>query len=160
MPGKSDLAKLNCSLARAMNLVGDWWTLLIVRDAFLGAERFGEFQASLGIARNILAKRLDNLTRASILVREGAPRRPLYRLTEKGKALLPALVALQQWGDAWVSAEGPPIIVTDVAGRPVDPVELRSKGAIVDAAVARFVAGPGATPRTRAYLATLAERRG
>lgn len=156
MPGKSDLAKLNCSLARAMNLVGDWWTLLILRDAFFGAERFGEFQASLGVARNILAKRLDGLVRASILLREGPSRRPRYRLTDKGRALLPALVALQQWGDVWASADGAPVIVTDAQGGPIEPVELRSARGRVDAANVRFRPGPGATARTRAFMAALA----
>jgi DNA-binding HxlR family transcriptional regulator len=156
MPGKSDLAKLNCSLARAMNLVGDWWTLLILRDAFFGAQRFGEFQASLGVARNILSKRLDGLVRASILLREGPPRRPRYTLTDKGRALLPALVALQQWGDDWASEGGAPVIVTDEQGGPLEPVELRSSRGRVDAANVRFVPGPGATARTRAFMAALA----
>ena len=93
-----------------MNLVGDWWTLLILRDAFFGAQRFGEFQASLGVARNILANRLDGLVRSSILARQGSPRRPRYTLTDKGRALLPALVALQQWGDAWASVNGAPVL--------------------------------------------------
>ena len=61
MPGKTDLSELNCSLARTLEVVGDWWTLLIVRDAFLGVRRFGDFQKSLGIAKNILAARLSLL---------------------------------------------------------------------------------------------------
>ena len=153
MPAKSDLAQLNCSLAKALSLVGDWWTLLIVRDAFFGASRFGEFQASLGIARNILASRLDRLVEAGVLRRGGAPHRPLYKLTEKGRGLLPALVALQQWGDAWTADAGAPIVVTDAEGCAVEPVALRSAGGPVDASNVRFLAGPGATPRTRAFLA-------
>jgi DNA-binding HxlR family transcriptional regulator len=142
-----------------MNLVGDWWTLLILRDAFFGAQRFGEFQASLGVARNILANRLDGLVRSSILARQGPPRRPRYTLTDKGRALLPALVALQQWGDAWASPNGAPILVTDEAGAVLQPVELKSRRGPVDATNVRFVAGPDATARTRALLAAVAGER-
>ena len=96
MPGKTDLSRLNCSLARALGAVGDWWTLLIVRDAMFGVKRFSDFQHSLGIARNILSSRLARLIEADILARHGTEARPLYVLTAKGRALLPALVALMQ----------------------------------------------------------------
>jgi DNA-binding HxlR family transcriptional regulator len=155
MPGKSNLAELNCSLAKAMNEVGDWWTLLIVRDAFFGVARFGQFQKSLGIARNILADRLERLVAARILRREGTRRRPIYRLTDKGRALLPALVALLQWGDAWTSASRPPVLVTDPFGNALAPIELRSQYMKVDVGGVRFVAGPGASARTRAFMAAL-----
>src|ERR1700733_3178782 len=126
MPGKTDLSQLNCSLARTLEVVGDWWTLLIVRDAFLGVRRFGDFQKSLGIAKNILAERLDRLAETGLLERGGSERRPAYQLTDRGRALLPAMVALMQWGDRWASANKPPVIVTDAKGRPVSPVHLRS----------------------------------
>ena len=77
MPGKTDLSKLNCSLARTLEVVGDWWTLLIIRDAFLGVRRFGDFQRSLGIAKNILATRLERLTVNDILMRGGSEKRPV-----------------------------------------------------------------------------------
>jgi DNA-binding HxlR family transcriptional regulator len=158
MPAKTDLAQLNCSLARALGVVGDWWTLLIVRDAFIGARRFGEFQSSLGIARNILADRLDGLVEQGVVAREGAPKRPRYRLTDKGRALLPVLAALMQWGDAWASGGSPPVIITDEEGRPALPIEARSRDHMLDARSVRFAAGPGANARTRAFLDRFARR--
>ena len=89
MPGKTDLSELNCSLARTLEIVGDWWTLLIIRDAFLGVRRFGDFQRSLGIAKNILATRLERLCEGGILERGGPERRPLYQLTERGAGWCP-----------------------------------------------------------------------
>jgi DNA-binding HxlR family transcriptional regulator len=155
MPGKTDLSKLNCSLARTLEVVGDWWTLLIVRDAFLGVRRFGDFQRSLGIAKNILATRLERLAVNDILKRGGSEKRPVYRLTERGHALLPAMIALMQWGDTWLSAERPPVLVTDEKGRPVSPLHLKSGGDDVNAETVRFHPGPGATARTRAFFGEL-----
>jgi DNA-binding HxlR family transcriptional regulator len=152
MPGKTDLSELNCSLARALEVVGDWWTLLIVRDAFLGVRRFGDFQRSLGIAKNILAARLDHLLASGILARGGTEKRPVYQLTERGRALLPAMVALMQWGDQWVSADKPPVLVTDAKGRAVASVRLKGVDGDVGAETVRFHPGPGATARTRAFL--------
>lgn len=155
MPGKTDLSELNCSLARTLEVVGDWWTLLIVRDAFLGVRRFGDFQRSLGIAKNILAARLERLAANDILRRDGSENRPVYHLTERGRALLPAMVALMQWGDRWVSANKPPVLVTDARGRPLAPVQLKSDGNEVSAQTVRFHPGPGATARTRAFFSEL-----
>jgi DNA-binding HxlR family transcriptional regulator len=151
VPRKTDLATFNCSLARALNDVGDWWTLLIIRDAFLGAQRFSEFQRSLGMARNTLSDRLERLCAAGVLLRSGAPARPLYRLTEKGRALAPALVALQQWGDQFTSEGRPPVVVTDQCGRPLPRAKLVDcDGAEVDLQDLHFWPGPGADERTRA----------
>ena len=155
MPGKTDLSNLNCSLARTLEVVGDWWTLLIVRDAFLGVRRFGDFQNSLGIAKNILAARLERLAANGILERGGSEKRPVYQLTDRGRALLPAMVALMQWGDKWVSANKPPVIVTDAKGRPVSPVRLKSRDDEVSAETVRFHPGPGATARTSAFFSAL-----
>jgi DNA-binding HxlR family transcriptional regulator len=155
MPGKTDLSELNCSLARTLGVVGDWWTLLIVRDAFLGVRRFGDFRSSLGIAKNILAARLERLAANGILKRGGSERRPAYQLTDRGRALLPAMVALMQWGDMWVSGSKPPIIVTDEKGRPVAPVKLKSGSDEVSVETVRFHPGPGATARTRAFFREL-----
>jgi DNA-binding HxlR family transcriptional regulator len=152
MPGKTDLSELNCSLARTLEVVGDWWTLLIVRDAFLGVRRFGDFQKSLGIAKNILAVRLERLAANGVLERDGPERRPTYQLTDRGRALLPAMVALMQWGDRWVSANKPPVMVTDDKGQPVAAVKLKSSGGDVTAQTVRFHPGPGATARTRAFF--------
>jgi len=160
MPGKTDLSELNCSLARTLEVVGDWWTLLIVRDAFLGVCRFGDFQKSLGIAKNILSARLERLVANGIVERDGPAKRPLYRLTERGRALLPAMVALMQWGDKWVSADQPPVLVTDENGRQVTSVRLQSAAGDVGADAVRFRLGPGATTRTRAFFEELSRSGG
>jgi len=100
---------MSCSVAASLEEVGDWWTLLIVRDALLGLRRFEDFQGSLGIARNILSNRLERLVRSGILERrayqEHPPRRE-YRLTEKGRDLLPVIVTLTHWGDRWLWPPG------------------------------------------------------
>ncbi|MBO0763632.1 MAG: helix-turn-helix transcriptional regulator [Hyphomicrobiaceae bacterium] len=153
MPGKTDLSRLNCSLARALGSVGDWWTLLIVREAFFGSTRFGEFHASLGIARNILAQRLNALVADGIMGREGTPERPRYVLTDKGGDLLPALVALMQWGDKWQSSGRPPVILTDQAGRTLPRVRVNTRdGKAVTPGILGFRAGPGANEATRRFV--------
>src|SRR6266542_3978863 len=94
----------NCSIARALELVGERWTLLIVRDAFLGLRRFEQFQESLGIARNVLTDRLNRLVEEGILERvrySERPERYEYRLTRKGRELNLALAGLRQWGDTY-----------------------------------------------------------
>ena len=100
---------MSCSVAASLEEVGDWWTLLIVRDALLGLRRFEDFQGSLGIARNILSNRLERLVRSGILERrayQDHPPRREYRLTEKGRDLLPVIVTLMQWGDRWLWPPG------------------------------------------------------
>jgi DNA-binding HxlR family transcriptional regulator len=102
-----------CSIARALDVVGERWSLLIVRDAlFAGVTRFGDFQHNLGIATNVLAARLDAFVTAGIMERHVYSPRPAqheYLLTEKGRDLGPALIALTAWGDRWASPDGPPI---------------------------------------------------
>jgi DNA-binding HxlR family transcriptional regulator len=96
-----------CSVAMTLEIVGERWTWLIVRDAFLGITRFNEFQASLGIARNVLSDRLGRLVDEGIFERVRYNERPLryeYRLTEKGRELFVALNALRQWGDKYLSS--------------------------------------------------------
>ncbi|KAA6224005.1 transcriptional regulator [Streptomyces albofaciens JCM 4342] len=91
-----------CPVARSVNAIGDWWSLLIVRDAFDGSRRFGEFRRSLGIAKNILAARLRALEQAGVLRGVPAPDGGAHReyvLTDKGRALFPVIVALRQWGE-------------------------------------------------------------
>lgn len=106
---RASFADMNCSIARSLEIVGEWWTPLILRDAFLGVTRFDEFQERLGIARNVLATRLDRLVEAGVMERrsyEEARRRYDYVLTPKGRALWPVLEALRQWGDEWVLGPG------------------------------------------------------
>ena len=101
MPGKSDISKLNCSMAGALSIVGDWWSLLIVRDALRGASRFSEFERSLGVAKNILTARLRKLVAAGILTTApaaGGSAYTEYVLTPKGKELRPVIRSLWKWG--------------------------------------------------------------
>jgi DNA-binding HxlR family transcriptional regulator len=111
----NDYRELNCSIARALELVGERWTLLVLRDVFLGIRRFDALRESLGIARNVLAARLDRLVTEGILEKAPYQERPLrheYRLTAKGLDLWPVVVELLQWGDRHLaSSEGPPIVL-------------------------------------------------
>lgn len=154
-----------CSIARTLDLVGDWWTLLIVREAFLGVRHFADFRDHLGIARNILADRLRKLVANGIFSAEPktAPGRGYeYRLTEKGRDLWAVLTALRLWGDKWIYGSGKePLIVRDrdggaavrqllpagADGRPLDPRRL----------VAR--PGPGTSPDVAARYRTSATKR-
>jgi DNA-binding HxlR family transcriptional regulator len=104
----------NCSIARSLELIGERWTLLIVRDAFLGIRRFDEFQENLGLSRGVLAGRLNRLVEAGILERriyQERPERYEYRLTEKGRDLWPVTIGLLRWGDRYFAENGPPRLV-------------------------------------------------
>ena len=106
---------MRCSVARALSAVGDRWTVLILREAFLGVKRFELFRERLSIARNILTSRLQELVREGILEKtryQEKPERFEYRLTEKGIGLYPVLVTLMAWGDRWMCDEmGPPMLL-------------------------------------------------
>lgn len=122
---------MDCSIAQTLEIVGEWWTLLIVRDAFLGVRRFDVFQARLGIARNVLTNRLDRLVEHGVLMRVPYQDRPVrheYRLTDKGQDLFHLLTAMRQWGDKWaVPAGGPPLqLVHDGCGQLADAVPVCS----------------------------------
>jgi DNA-binding HxlR family transcriptional regulator len=108
------LAEEPCSLARALAVIGDRWTMLVLREAFLRTRRFDDFQARLGIARRVLAERLAHLVEEGVLTRTQYQERPPryeYRLTDKGLGLYPALLALVHWGDAhYAGAAGPPLL--------------------------------------------------
>ncbi len=104
MPTRKSLEHLHCSVANTAELIGDRWTVLILRDAFLGVRRFDDFQKDLGIARNVLTERLTVLVEAEILTTrqyEDRPPRFEYLLTEKGLDLYDVLVAMWRWGDRW-----------------------------------------------------------
>jgi DNA-binding HxlR family transcriptional regulator len=121
----------SCPVARPLDAIGDWWSLLIVRDAFDGLRRFGEFQKSLGLAKNILASRLRNLVDHGILELAPASDGSAYQeyvLTAKGSALFPLLVALRQWGEEFFFAPGEAHVrLVDLKnGRPVRKLELRA----------------------------------
>lgn len=95
-----------CPVARALDVVGDWWTLLIIRDAFAGVTRFGDFQKHLGVAKNILATRLKDMVEQGLLQTSEVGARSEYQLTDKGRALMPVLVTLAQWGQTFTEPEG------------------------------------------------------
>lgn len=120
---KSDHQKAlltECALPAALEAVGERWSFLILRAAFNGLHHFEEFQSTLGIARNILSSRLARLVENEILTREPDPtdrRKVAYRLTPKGRELLPALVALRQWGERWVSGVPSNPVLVDRASR-------------------------------------------
>ncbi|MGW3090226.1 winged helix-turn-helix transcriptional regulator [Streptomyces sp. NPDC001108] len=109
MPQRTSLADADCAIAQALDVVGDWWTLLIVRDTARGVHRFDALQEELGVSRKVLTERLRLLVDAGVLAREPYQDRPPryeYRLTPRGRALLPVLIALQDWGDTWLLGEG------------------------------------------------------
>jgi DNA-binding HxlR family transcriptional regulator len=104
----SDYPDQSCSLARSLEVVGQRWTLLIIRDAFYGVRRFDDFAAHLKIPRAVLSERLKSLTEAGLLERvTGSTGRGEYQLSDKGTALWPAVRALLAWGDAYYAPEGP-----------------------------------------------------
>ena len=105
---------MHCSVAQCLEVVGEWWSLLIVRDAFLGCTRFDQFQERLGISRNILHQRLARLVEAGILEKVAYSEHPPrydYRLTAKGRDLWPVLTTMRQWGDKHAAPNGPPLQV-------------------------------------------------
>src|ERR1700730_847317 len=122
----TSLAEWNCSIARTLDVVGEWWTPLIVRDALRGTTRFDDFHASLGMARSVLTARLRKLTEQGILERHAYsehPPRYEYHLTDKGLALFPVIAALLRWGDDWApTPDGPPVVfVHDTCGNITQP---------------------------------------
>ena len=110
----AELAEQRCSVARSVAVIGDRWTLMLLRDCFLGIRRFEDFERRLGISRSIIADRLKILTDEGVLRREVYQERPVrheYRLTDKGVALGPVMLAIVHWGDThYAGAEGPPLI--------------------------------------------------
>ncbi|MGF6767947.1 DNA-binding HxlR family transcriptional regulator [Paraburkholderia sp. GAS199] len=158
------LTGTNCSIARALDEVGEWWTLLIVRECAQGTTRFDEFQSELGIARNVLTARLERLVELEIIERFPLAERANtfgYRLTEKGTELFPVLVALMQWGDKWLTPNGKARIamVDDATGSPVDPLTVRSgKGKALTFRDIRYVPGPGATETTEVVIESRNQR--
>ncbi|NWH09365.1 MAG: helix-turn-helix transcriptional regulator [Alphaproteobacteria bacterium] len=153
-----ELETANCSLARAMAVIGDRWTLLILRDAFMRVRRFEEFQESLGIARRVLTERLALLVDEGVLERrayQARPPRHEYRLTQKGLDLYPALCALVHWGDAYYAgADGPPVLHRHKACGHDFRARLTCShcGGLVEARDVVAHAGPGASPETRRRL--------
>jgi DNA-binding HxlR family transcriptional regulator len=149
---RKSFAEMDCSVAQCLELVGEWWSLLIIRDAFFGVTRFDDFQRSLGISRNVLHQRLDRLVEAGVLVKvpySERPPRSEYRLTDKGRDLWPVLTAMRQWGDRYAAPNGPPLqLVHKGCGAKMDVAyTCASCGAPVTARDVVAVTGPGRAPR-------------
>ena len=143
---KRDYDGQDCSIARALEVLGERWTLLIVRDAFLGLRRFEEFQASLGIARNVLTDRLNRLVEEGILERvrySERPERYEYRLTSKGRDLQIALAGLRQWGDKYLSEKAPRLLRRKVDRKPVVAAFVPKGATVLRADEVESVPGPG-----------------
>jgi DNA-binding HxlR family transcriptional regulator len=148
----------NCSVARSLEILGDWWTLLVVREAFLGTRRFADFEANLDISKNVLTQRLEHLTTHGVLEKVDAgvhgPRFE-YQLTPMGKDLATVMTALRQWGDRWIFGPGhEPLLVTDRrTGRPIPPVRILGEdGHPLRSRDLQIAAGPGASKRTLGRL--------
>jgi DNA-binding HxlR family transcriptional regulator len=136
----------NCSIARALELVGERWTLLIIRDTFLGLCRFDQFQKSLGVAPNVLSDRLARLVGEGILERRAYSERPPrfeYRLTEKGRELAVPLISLMQWGDRHLADKPPRVARRRDDHSNVRAVLVGRDDQLVSPAEIEVVAGPG-----------------
>jgi DNA-binding HxlR family transcriptional regulator len=147
---RTNFGDMNCSVAQCLEVVGEWWSLLILRDGFLGVTRFDHFQARLGIARNILAQRLNRLVDNGVLKRvpyADHPPRSEYRLTPKGRDLWHVMTAMRQWGDRWAAPSGPPLKIKHTGcGRVVEVLPVCSHcGERLDLRAITAIAGPGAS---------------
>lgn len=158
-----NIDSLNCSIANTLDLIGEGWTILILREAFFGSRRFEDFQKHLGIARNILTTRLHKLCDHGILertpIKEGAKRHE-YRLTSMGRDLYPVLIAITQWGDRWLQdPKGAPVkFIERTTGKEIADVSILSKdGRKIKARDMALIPGPGATDETIERLRQMAE---
>lgn len=120
MPLGVDYADQDCSLARALEVVGERWTMLVLRDLFFGVRRHRDLLAHLDISRAVLSARLDTLVRAGVVERDAGSGHPTYTLTARGLALWPALFALVQWGDEHASPDGPRRLFEHAGCGPLD----------------------------------------
>ena len=119
------LADARCPIARTIDLVGEWWSFLILRDAFRGIRRFDEFQSSLGIARNMLSRRLKRLVEAGLLETHPYSERPPrheYRLTDKGRDFYPVIMTLMAWGNRWIQRDQTTVALSRRTRAPLDPL--------------------------------------
>ena len=154
---RTSFAKWPCSIARTVDLLGDWWTPLVLREACFGVTRFEEMQQSLGIGRNVLTERLQRLVAEGILARRkyhDRPERFEYRLTDKGRDLFPVLAAISAWGDRWMDGgRGAPVVLRHAAcGKTTHPqVVCDACGEPLALAEVRAELGPGFPPKLAAH---------
>ncbi|WP_211461337.1 winged helix-turn-helix transcriptional regulator [Collimonas silvisoli] len=161
---RKSFGNMQCPIARSLERVGEWWSILILRDAFYGLSRFDEFQKSLDIAPNMLTRRLNALVEEGLLERHlycEKPPRSEYRLTQRGRDFRPVLLALLAWGNKHFAPEGPSVVLLDAStGKNVDPV-------LVDAASGKPIsekehvmgAGPAAAEPILQRIARSSEMR-
>jgi DNA-binding HxlR family transcriptional regulator len=155
---KTSFANMRCSLARGLDRIGDWWSPLILRDLFLGLQRFDDLVEDLGISRNLLTRRLKSLMENGVIERAAYQQRPIryqYRLTESGRDFVPAILALTAWGDRWARPkEGRPILfVHKSCGQHFQPVVSCSAcGRPIRAETVKPVGGPGGAARSGTRL--------
>jgi DNA-binding HxlR family transcriptional regulator len=172
----NDYSDQNCSIARSLELVGERWTILVLRDVFLGRRRFDQIQRSLGVARNVLAVRLDRLVGEGVLEKVSYQERPPryeYRLTSKGLDLWPVIVELLRWGDRHAApSAGPPIVlrhkdcggelgehrICTRCGEPLEVGDVRAE--VGPGSGARSPAGEGSDPQTGAEAGLRRSARG
>jgi DNA-binding HxlR family transcriptional regulator len=140
---RKSFSEMHCSVAQCLEVVGEWWSLLIMRDALLGVRRFDEFQERLGISRNVLSQRLAKLVDAGVLAKVAYSEHPPrfdYKLTDKGRDLWPVVTAMRQWGDKHAAPDGPPLqvihkecgevceaaLTCSVCAQPIGPRDVRA----------------------------------
>lgn len=149
---RTSFAEMHCSIGQTLERVGEWWTLLIVRDIYLGLHRFDDIAENLGISRNLLTRRLESLVGEQLVERRAYRERPPryeYHLTESGSELVPVLMAMMAWGDKWATPpHGVPVrLVHDDCGASFTPTVCCSAcGEPVQAGTVTAHAGPGAAP--------------
>ncbi|WP_211850119.1 winged helix-turn-helix transcriptional regulator [Neoroseomonas eburnea] len=155
-----DFARMRCPVARAMSILGERWTILILREAFAGTTRFDAFERNLGIAPNILSARLGALVRHGVLERVPDGGRHAYRLTERGRDAFPLYLAIRDWGARHLSGpDGPPTVMLDtLTGEPVQaPTPRRADGTPITPEEVRILPGPGANEAVRRRFGTEAD---
>ena len=145
---RTSYAEMPCPIGQALERVGEWWSLLILRECFRGTRRFGDFERRLGIAKNVLSTRLKHLVEAGVLERRASAedaRDIEYRLTPAGKDLLPVLVALAQWGDRWVYQGRSPVrFVNRHTGAGIETLAVRdTEGQVLAARDLALLPCPG-----------------
>jgi DNA-binding HxlR family transcriptional regulator len=151
---RKSLAGMPCPIARSLERVGEWWSILIMRDVLHGMTRFDQFQKSLGIAPNMLTRRLDALVEAGLLERRRYsehPPRDAYVPTARGRDFRPVLIALLAWGNTHFAPEGKSVVLIERStGNVSDPIMVdRVTGQPITDAAHRFTAGPAAPASTR-----------
>lgn len=157
--------EMSCSVAQTINLIGEWWTPLILRDVFYGVRRFDAICKHLGISRKVLTQRLNRLVETDILMRvpyQHNPERFEYRLTERGRELFPVIVALMAWGDKWLAEEPPITLIDRETQQPVAPqlIDINSGKPIQYGSVVATLGSEKHTAAWERMQAAIAESRG